>query len=123
MHVSRALDLLYPRLVRRKISKQVVHRATHVSERRGKGPPCFLAVLNLDDGLATDSFDFPAQNSIILIIFYLLKIGSDDLELQAGTSRVQYQDVHCILYTASISHPRRRRRARGFSAKKRAPLA
>lgn len=59
-----------------------------------EGSHRLLSISDSDDRLAADSLDFAAADSIVLVVFNVLKIGGNDLKFQAGTSGIQDEDVH-----------------------------
>ena|SRR6516162_7201681 len=89
MHVCRALDFRDARLIRSNVSQQVVERCSHVPQGCSQGLSRLLAISNFNNSFATYPFDLTTENPIVLVLLDLLKVGCDDLELQAGTSGVQ----------------------------------
>ena len=50
--------------------------------------------LECNNRFAADALDFTAAKTFVLVLFDAIQIGGNNLKLQAGTSGVQYKDVH-----------------------------
>src|ERR1017187_2816738 len=94
VNVTRTLDLSDPRSVGGNVADQVIQRRRYVSQRSGELLFCFGALLERDNRLSTEAFHLAAADALILMLLDTIQIGCDDLKLQAGTSRVEYKDVH-----------------------------
>ena len=57
---------------------------------------CFLSRLKGDDGFAAQAFHLTPAEPLILECLDALKVGCNDLKLQAGAPRVEDQDVHGV---------------------------
>src|SRR4029077_4737286 len=103
MYLGRILDLVNSGAFRCDVAEQIIQSRSHVSDRCRQSLPGLLALADLDDRLAPDPLDFPAQNAVVLKRFNLLEVGGNDLKLQAGTSGIQYQYVHRprLIFTAA----------------------
>jgi hypothetical protein len=58
--------------------------------------------LKREDRLAANALHFAAAKTIVSILLHPLHIGGNDLELQAGASRVQDKNVHCTVHTCYL---------------------
>src|ERR1017187_9782841 len=97
VNVTRTLDLSDSRFVGGNVTNQVVQRRRDVSQRSGKLLFCGGPLLECDDRLPTDAFYFAAAEAFVLMLLDTIQIGCDDLKLQAGTSGIEYKDVHAGL--------------------------
>src|ERR1700756_1919852 len=115
MYLGRTLDLGNSRAFRCNEPEQVIQSRTHVPQRRCQSLSGLLAIADLNDRLATDPLNFPAQNAVVLKRFNLLEVGGNDLKLQAGTSGIKYQYVHCARLTFATALESRERSCSSFS--------
>src|SRR5450755_1573805 len=97
VNVTRTLYLSDSRLVGGNVTDQVVQRRRNVPQRSGELLFCVSAPLKRDNGLSTDAFHLAAADAFILMLLDTIQIGGDDLKLQAGTSGIEYKDVHAGL--------------------------
>src|SRR6516165_5111749 len=94
LNVRHGPDAGYPRCIRGYPSHQVIERLRNVWECRGKLLP--RAVLRLDghNRFSTNPLDLPAAQAHITVLPDAIGIGVVQLELQTGTSRIEYEDIH-----------------------------
>src|SRR5208337_3193135 len=92
--VSHALHLGNARLFRRNPSNQVLQCCGKVGQRRGELLPGRFVSLDRDNRLAANALHLSPADALIRVFLDALAIRRDELKLQAGTSRIQYENVH-----------------------------
>ncbi len=94
VNVTHTLDFRNTRLGRCDPADDEIERAGNIFQGGGKFLPGAVAFLHGDDGFGADTLDLAAQQANVLILADPLKIGGDDLKLQAGASGIDDQNVH-----------------------------
>ena len=97
VNIGRAPDLRHARSVGGDVANQVIQRRRNVSQRSRELLLCFFTRLKGDNRFAADALNFTPAKTLVLVLFDAIQIGGNDLKLQAGTSGVQYKDIHQVI--------------------------
>src|SRR5208337_5398172 len=75
-------------------ANQIIQRRRNVAQGSRELLSGFAAFLKRNNRLTTDALNLTTAEAVVFVPLNPLEVGGDDLELQAGTSGVQYEDVH-----------------------------
>ena len=98
VNVGHALDFRNAGIRRGRPANDEIERPGNVFQGCGELLFGAVALLHGDDRFGADSLDFAAQQANVLILADPLKIGGDDLKLQAGAAGVENENVHGIFF-------------------------
>jgi hypothetical protein len=105
INVGSALNFRDGRAIGSDVADEVFEGGRDVAQGSGESLGGLLAVANMDDGFAADAFNFAAADAVVFVLFDSIEVGRDDLEFEAGATRIQNQDIHrSAFWCSAIGH-------------------
>src|ERR1700692_2136072 len=96
MDISQTANLVDPGVIRCQPAEHIVECRRDVADRGGQLLPQTCAVLHGDDCFPANSLHLPTAQKLIVIVPDSLNVRGNHLELEAGASRINDENVTIV---------------------------